>query len=350
MSATVETSNLNWTTNLRVLATISVIFVHVACDILYKYGNISNFVWWTGNVYDSIVRFCVPIFLMLTGALMLNKKYELGDFLKKKFSRIILPFLFWSFFYVLLALRDASLVHPEMSLLEGSKLALNLIATGSSFHLWYIYMIIGIYLFMPILSKWVQNANEKEILYFIAIWVFTLFLNQPIFREFRINVDFTYFAGFLGYLILGYYLSIKSFKYDVKTLKQISLLLFFLGIIVTIFGTYFLSVAENRFNEYFYGGLTFNIVIVSAGLFIYFKNSKISNPVLVQIINFINTYSYGIYLVHILVLRFLVSLGIDYDFINPVLAIPITSALCLSISALIIYCVNKLPYGKYISG
>ncbi|WP_166922902.1 acyltransferase [Flavobacterium poyangense] len=350
MSTTVETSNLNWTINLRVLATISVIFVHVACDILYKYGNVSSFVWWTGNVYDGLVRFCVPIFLMLTGALMLNKKYELNDFLKKKFSRIILPFLFWSFFYVLVALGNEFFVRSEMPLLESGKLAFDLIRKGSSFHLWYIYMIIGIYLFIPILNKWIQHASEKEIQYFIAVWFFVLFIDQPVFSEFRLFVDLTYFTGFLGYLVLGYYLSVKAFKYDVKRLKLISVMLFLLGVSITIFGTYYLSEVENCFNEYFYGYLTLNVLIVSVGIFAFFKNLKISNPILNQVINFINKYSYGIYLVHILVLRFLVYLGIDYDFINPVLAIPLTTFLCLFISALVIYGVNKLPYGTYISG
>ncbi|BFM43383.1 acyltransferase family protein [Flavobacterium sp. CFS9] len=350
MSITIESKNLNWTNNLRVLATISVIVVHVACDILYQYGHISNFTWWTGNVYDGLVRFCVPVFLMLTGALMLNKKYELNDFLKKKFSRIILPFLFWSLFYVLLTVRSEFLLESEKAFVDIFKRAFILIIGGSSFHLWYIYMVIGIYLFIPILSKWIQNANEKEILYFLAIWIFALMINQPIFSKFRINVDLTYFTGFLGYLVLGYYLSVKSFQYDARRLKQISVLLLSFGAIITIFGTYFLSISEDRFNEYFYGYLTFNVMIVSIGLFIYFKNSKISNPTLIRVINFINKYSYGIYLVHILVLRFLVFSGIDYDFINPILAIPITTLLCLVISSFIIYGVNKLPYGEYISG
>ncbi|OWP82967.1 hypothetical protein BWK59_13040 [Flavobacterium davisii] len=71
-----DNENLSWITSLRVLATFSVIFLHSASAILYLYGTISAFDWWIGNIYDSIVRFCVPIFLMISGTLILSKDYE----------------------------------------------------------------------------------------------------------------------------------------------------------------------------------------------------------------------------------------------------------------------------------
>lgn len=339
-----------WTTNLRAVATFSVIFLHVASEILYQYGSIPDFVWWTGNVYDSLVRFCVPIFVMLTGVLMLSRTYELNDFLKKRFSRIVLPFLFWSFIYALFALNDRISSGHEMSLLENIKWIVNLLRTGSSYHLWYIYMIIGIYLFIPIISKWVQNVSEKEILYFLIIWFFTLVLNQPVFSLLRINIDLTYFSGFIGYVVLGYYLSIKSFGISKKSLKIISLFLIIIGVTITAVGTYFLSRHNNRFQEYFYNYNTLNVLLASIGVFLFFKNFNISNPVVIKIFNFIGKYSYGIYLIHVLVLRFMEAIKIDYHFVNPIFAIPLTALICTFSSTIIIYVISKAPYGKYISG
>lgn len=343
-------NKLSWTTNLRVVATISVIVVHVAAEILYQYGYVSNFVWWTGNVYDSFARFCVPVFVMLTGVLMLSRTYELNEFLKKRFSRIVLPFLFWSLVYAMIALNDNISAGHEMSFLEIIEWVIHLLLNGSSYHLWYIYMIIGIYLFVPIISKWIQNATEKEILYFILIWIFTLIINEPLLCSFRINVDLTYFSGFIGYLVLGYYLSIKSFSYRKGIMNAIAVFMVFIGVSITIFGTYYLSHDNNRFEEYFYNYNTLNVLMVCVGLFLFFKNLEINNPIVVKSTNFISKYSYGIYLVHVLILRFLSIIKINYDFINPVFAIPLVTLMCLLISTLVIYSINKLPYGKYISG
>lgn len=350
MSTILENNKTAWTNNLRAVATFSVIFLHVSSGILSQYGSVSNFIWWTGNIYDSIVRFCVPSFLMLTGALMLNKNYELNDFLKKKFFRIVLPFMFWSFFYISFALKNKLSQKPEMSIFEILKWSFNLFKNGSSFHLWYVYMIIGIYLFIPILNKWIQNANEKEILYFIFLWLFTLLIELPFLSKLKINIDLTYFTGFLGYLVLGYYLSIKKFRFSKKATKLIATSLIFLGVITTILGTYFLSKRDGQFNSFFYDYLTINVLIATVGFFLFFKNLNISNCIILKTINFISKYSYGIYLVHILVLKFMETLGINYKFIEPIFAIPLTTLICLLISTLVIYSINNLPYGKYISG
>ncbi len=337
-----------WTNNLRVLATISVILLHVSGQILIQYGKVSDFVWWTGNLYDSAVRFCVPVFVMLTGALLLPKAYEIREFLKKRFLRIMLPFLFWSFVYIVFTYYVKLSPNHEMSTLEITKWSLDLLRSGSSPHLWYIYMIIGIYLITPILSIWAQNCKENEILYFLIIWLLALILNQPILEKYITDIDLSYFSDFIGYLVLGYYLSVKTFKYSKVTINITAILLIIMGVIITIAGTYYLTLSDGKFNQYFYGYMTLNTLMVSIGIFVVFKNSNTTQSS--KIIDIISKYSYGIYLVHILVLFYLSKIGIDFSLINPIFSIPLTTLLCLLFSTLIVYIVNKLPYGNYISG
>ena len=90
-----------WISNLRVIATLCVVLLHVASSVLYKYNQVPNSHWWIGNVYDSFARFSVPLFLMITGALLLGKQYSYSIFLKRKVVRILLPFAFWTAIYII---------------------------------------------------------------------------------------------------------------------------------------------------------------------------------------------------------------------------------------------------------
>lgn len=339
-----------WADNLRVLATVSVIILHVSADVLYLYGSISKLYWWAGNLYDSLVRFSVPMFLMLTGALMFRKNYELKDFLKRKFMRIIIPFLFWSLIYLIYNLKTEIYKEGQMTLYSILKWVFIQLKTGSSYHLWYIYMIIGIYLFIPIIGKWIRNSTEKEILYFLFIWLFVTLLNQPyvVVLNIKPNIDFTYFSGYIGYLVLGFYLSIKQFNSNIINKASIGLIIF--GASITVLGTYFFTVADGKFSEVFFGYLSPNILIFSIGIFLLFKNYNYSNTKTASFTRFVSKYSYGIYLVHVLVLTELAKKGINCYTVSPIIGIPLTTIICLIISGIIIYTVHKIPFGKYISG
>jgi surface polysaccharide O-acyltransferase-like enzyme len=93
MKSVQQPGKLYWADNLRVIAIFSVILVHVM-DPLFENNPSVSPVWWIGNIYGSFVRYCVPIFVMLTGALILPKDYELKYFLKKKFIRNFFLFFF----------------------------------------------------------------------------------------------------------------------------------------------------------------------------------------------------------------------------------------------------------------
>jgi surface polysaccharide O-acyltransferase-like enzyme len=344
-----QESKTFWYDNLRVIATIGVIFIHVSSDYVPMSGKVSLYNFWIGNIFDSASRFSVPIFVMLSGALLLPKEYGIGVFLKKRLFRLLLPFLFWSLVYISRSIYLRMQQGEKMSFFEIAREFFVQLRDGSSLHLWYIYMIVGLYLFIPIIGKWVRNATEKEILYFLAIWLCTLFLDQPFISKIKPEIELSYFTGFLGYLILGHYLRIKSFE-NVKRINLISVLMILIGLLSTIFGTYLMLYFKNEYASTFYECLTPNILLYAMGLFLLQKNKDTTNRIIVPIRNYICKYSYGIFLVHVLVLNLLDGFGITWDFINPIAGIPVTVFLCLAISSGIIFVVNKLPFGKYISG
>lgn len=342
-------NRLFWADNLRVLATFGVIILHVTPNLLYQKEEFSGSVWWISAIYTGTFRFCVPVFVMLTGSLLLSREYDLSSFLREKFMRIVIPCLFWSAIYILFNFTVEISKGKSFTPGEAIKSFLVQLRFGSSFHLWYVYMIIGIYLFIPIIGRWIRSCREKEILYFLLIWLLSITLNLPLIIKIKPAVDLTYFSGFIGYLVLGYYLSNKTFI-NKKKVTITSASLFIIGILITISGTYFFSKYKGEFRDNFYTYLTPNVALASIGIFLFIKNNYISNNRISAVISFFTKYNYGIYLIHVMILFFLSEISINWNLFNPVLGIPVTTTICLLLSGSIIYVFNRIPFLKGIVG
>ncbi|QQV02147.1 MULTISPECIES: acyltransferase [Chryseobacterium] len=335
-----EKDSIQWIHILRATATFAVIVLH--CTI--PYGNNydpQNINWLIATFVNSNVRFCVPIFLMLSGVLLLGKNYSLSDFLKKRISRILLPFLFWSIIYFFMT----SPVRSNITQLSFD--FFKAMKSGTCYHLWYIYMIIGVYLFLPIINKWISNASKKEILFYLILWLLVLLIDLPVINRLYTVIDLRYFSGFLGYVIFGFYL----YRYSkAKTNTWIFIILFIAGNFLTFSLIYIFSKADGAVNKTFYSYLTPNIILSSYSIFMLFKNKKIKESWLTKIMEIISKYSYGIYLCHVFSMMILPKMGIvmktSYAFVN----ILGTAFLSLALSLAVVLVLNKLPLGKYISG
>ncbi len=281
---------------------------------------------------------------MISGTLILSKKYNnITEYLKKRVLRILFPFLFWSIIYILKELFCKFNNGEELNLIQIILFFFVKIKNGASIHLWYIYMIVGLYLFFPIIGKWLHNSNKYEIRYFLIIWILTILVQIPFFDKITPKIELGYFSGYIGFPVLGYYLN----KISLKINNKVTIGLTITGVLITIFGTYFMTNQIGFLYEGFYDYLSTNVMITSIGIFLLFKNSINFNS---STINFLSTYSYGVYLVHFLVLWLLEEIGFTCSFVNPIIGIPTVTSLCFIISTSIIWAVNKLPFRKYISG
>jgi surface polysaccharide O-acyltransferase-like enzyme len=348
MTAT-KPENFNWINNLRLLALFAVIMLHTTAPLLFQYGKVPLSQWLTANFYNALVRFAVPVFVMITGALLLHREYELGDFLKKRLGRVIVPFLFWSLVYVGYSWYNEEIFFGTDTL-ANIKQVLHLLKYGSAYHLWYVYMLIGFYFFIPVLSKFVRNASKREIQYFLVVWLGVMLIAQPYLSRFDPQVDLHYFAGYAGYLVLGHYLAfyITNHKY----LRVVMLLLFIsvLGIIVG--GTYLLY-KHNTDLTLLYEPVNPAIVLLSSSVFLLVRFSKLHVSAFInQARDFACRYNFGIYLSHALILYLLDDLcGISYKLCIPLISIPVTASVCFILSLLLVWFINKLPFiGKSISG
>ncbi len=336
-----------WLDILRFFAITGVVAIHVNAPILYLYGKTAPNFWAIGNVADSFVRFSVPLFVMLSGALIFSKEYALKDYFKRRFSKILLPFLFWSLVYIGLKLIPF-LASGSHSVGAISRFVFYLIRDGIEIHLWFMFMIIGLYLIFPVFSKWIRNSSLNEISLYLAIWVVMLVLSLPIVSGyFPKDLDLRYFTGYLGYAVLGYYLYKKDFGNPTRT---IGIALFTVGFFLMLFGTIWLTERSGKFDASLYDGLSPVSLLMASGIFLAFKNSDVKSAVLRKMISEVSAHAFGIYLSHILILKGLYAIGLSWQTIHPAVGIPLTIVACLIGSYVLTRLIRLLPLGQKISG
>lgn len=344
-----EQGKKEWIANLRVTATISVILLHVASTVLYKYSQVPISHWWIGNIYDSIVRFSVPMFLMITGALLLGKQHSYPLFLKKTVVRILFPFVFWTAIYIIYNFMEPPQFFGKLETQTNFDWVIQQIRDGSSYHLWYVYMLIGLYITIPLLNKLIIGVKKKYLLLFLIVWVIFITFSTSKNSAYNFEWNLWYILGYLGYLVLGYYLSIINTKHKIVTI--LAGVVFFIGIFITAYGTFYFTEMDGAFHKLYYAYLTPNVLLMTASLFVLMKNVDINlSGVLKKTRDLIDKHSYGIYLSHILVLNYLTMYGVEWDLFHPIIGIPLTTISTLSIAVTIVYLINKIPFAKYISG
>jgi surface polysaccharide O-acyltransferase-like enzyme len=325
--------------NLRVTATLAVLLIHSAANVLLSFGKIPESSWWFANLYNGGFRYAVPIFVMLSGALLLPREEEIGSFFKKSFLRIIVPFLFYNSIFAIFNWQVRQSGRPQ-SLTWIFKQFFE----GASYHFWYIYMIVGVYLFIPIIGAWVRQARESHLQFFLGMWLVTILFDNSHFPGLSLPVKLPYFTGYIGYLVLGYYLAKHTFS------KLFAWSLFVIGTIWTMQGTYLQSLEDGKFYGLLYANFSPSVVMSTAGLFMLFKSYEMTIPGTIALRDWISSHSYGIYLIHIIVLFYLVKIKIYGAMWHPSIGIPLTAFTCLLISGAIVWLLRRIPGGKFIAG
>ena len=319
---------------LRGLACIMVVVLHVAAGTFHKFGP----GWWASNTYDSFSRPCIPIFLMISGALLLRVQLPLGEFLRRRFLRIVPALVFWSAVY---AAWHASSLDPFLASMARA-------LTGPvKFHLWYLYALIGLYAFTPIIAAFYRTASDAEKLYFIALWIAVASIFPIVNKVFELHINIgayklAYFGGLIGYFVAGAYLYDKARSSPRAAIACFAAYIAFSA--ATALATYLYSVAAGKPRVLFYDYLSPFVMIASVALFWLFLARPVTGRV-GQALQFVSRFSLGIYCVHILVLDLFGRMpfmafgrtGAAWVFI-PLLAICV-----LTVSIAIIWLMRLLP-------
>ena len=159
----------------RVLACFMVIAVH-SCEFYFIDGaeisirSARDAIW--VSIIDSAFRCSVPLFVMISGWLLLPVIHDTNTFYKKRMIRVLIPFIIWSLLYVLLPILWGDVLWQDVPAML-IRLLTNF--NDQSGHFWFIYMLVGLYLFMPILSPWLQKATKCEMQRFLILWFASTF-------------------------------------------------------------------------------------------------------------------------------------------------------------------------------
>ena len=167
--------------------------------------------WWSTSVYLALVIMGVPLFIMLSGSLLLvpSKVNEpIRVFLKKRLSRIGIAFVFWSIVYFAW---DYFINHAALTV---NSIIQSFLSGGAYKQFWFIYLIMGLYLITPILRIVVAHADRRILRYLIILWFIGVSL-IPLFHlisGFTVDDNLFAFGGFIGYFVLGVYLWVCRLK------------------------------------------------------------------------------------------------------------------------------------------
>ena len=331
--------------SLRVIATFAVIILHMSAQD-WATAPVTSADWRVLNVYDSLVRCAVPLFVMISGALFLSTDRAIKRIFQKNILRIATAFVFWSVVYALLDFRRGCDLHTAIfRALEGH------------YHMWFLFMIVGLYLIVPLVRP--IAASEALMKYFLLLaLVFAFLLPQLItcippryvlliqtVRQINFYLSFHFTLGYVSYFVLGYYLSRTPLG---KRAEQAVYSLGILGFAATALLTEHLSFQAQSAVETFYSPFSLTVLLESIGVFVFAKNHLplARAPRARRLIRKLSDFSFGAYLIHPLFIELLEHFGVHATSFSPLLAVPLIALSIFAASMLLSALIHRIPVLK----
>ena len=328
---------------LRLLAMLAVIWVHVGgmeTDTLPT--SDSNCQWLI--FMKSIMTWEIPVYVMISGRFFLDPDREMPfPKILKAIGRLVLAFVVWNAVYQTYYIQTDSYIGLNWKGIASHALI-------GPYHFWYLYMIVGLYLITPFLRKIVEDKRLSE--YFISLFfLFTLLTKYCVQLPFvgstldtmLGSMGMKFVLGYSGYYVLGYYLR----KYPLP--DKWERVLYVCGAVLLLLGAAantICSIREGAYTERFTGYTNPNIIIVAAAIYTLFTK-RISNVPLsektMQRISKLSEYSFGVYLIHALLLDVFAVAGLKPTVLHPVLAMPLITLLTFAATAVLVMMIRKIP-------
>ncbi len=329
---------------LRVFAIFSVMLLHISATQWYI-TPVNSYNWQIFNILDSYARFGVPVMIMISGMFLLrpDKNISIETIYRKYITRIVTAFIFWSACYAV------CVTYFKSAQFDITAVPLFLKTFGNGYyHLWFCYLIIGLYVILPFLRLIVQNKRLTEyfllLSFLFAIVIPTAKLIPLDFLQKLLSLTdnlLLYFVlGYTFYFVIGYYL------HEYPLTKKQSYGVYFggiIGLVATISLTAMISLNAIQPTEMFYQYLSLNVMLTSVGTLVFFENiiGKIDfSDRFRKLVLLFSECSFGMYLCHVFFIEIFTKIGLTTTVINPVIAIPILAIMVFLGS----FCVARVLY------
>lgn len=376
--ASIEKDNkrIIWLDFVKFIAISMMIAVHCTDNVTPTERSEAWYNLW-GSFYGSFMRPAIPLFVMVTGALLLPVKENISTFYTKRLTRLVIPFIVWSVLYNLfpwitglLGLSPTIIndffawAEPDQSF-SGALHNILMIPFNFSMlavQMWYVYLLIGLYLYMPFFSAWVKQASVKEQKIFLTLWFISLFI--PYLREY-LTKDLWgtcswnefgllyYFASFNGYLLLGYYIKNNDINFSWGKLAVIGIPSFIIGYCITFLGFKSITAIPGQpaeLVELFFTYCSPNVLLMTLPIFLVIKKNHFKSVTIRRFAINISTCTLGIWMSHYLFLGPCYML-VEFLPLHTMLKMIVCTILLLSITWGFVYVIRKSgKIGKWIMG
>lgn len=330
-------SHMLWLNDMRIMAAIAIIIVHVSqpfADLMKEKDFIE---WWTPNLYLSINMWGVPVFVMISGALLLTCEREyasFSSFYKKRLNRLFLPVLFWTIIYLIVQYFKSKSLGITFGFHELQQM---LLQGRPYYHMWYLYMVPGLYLVTPYIRKIIKYLSRKKLIVLAFILMILSMIATHYTDPHSQPVFIMMFPFYLGYFLTGYLISTSEIKIPVKYLI---ILLSILAISITL--------GEYNFPDHFKSNFSITMIFMAITLMFIVKKIHNKIPINSNIRNKLATFSLGAYLIHpavLIVIRKMHYFGLNTED-NLWILIPFITFVTTAISVMIAYMFSKIPFLK----
>lgn len=333
---------LQW---LRLFAAAAVVLMHTAAK---KWMSISYTTdqWQVLTAWDSLVRWPVPVFLMITGALFLPRKTELKTCLTRYIPRMAVAWCVWS---------GANALYSAYTGTAAEGAVWQVFLSGQ-YHLWYLPFLCGIYLVLPFVQRIATDKRLTGQLLAVSCviglaipWVAdvaALLLPDwaKAVRTIEGQLNYSFFFDHLAILLLGHWLYQNELSPRARGWLYAGGLA---GVAVTWAGTLWATGFNELQNSIFFDFTAPGNLCLAAALFVFARHHLHSLP---KIVDWLAKRSFGVYLSHALIIDVLADQGLHVLTWDPVWSVPVLAALVFAISLAVTAVLERIPLvGKYLT-